>query len=56
MRVTFLVECELEDISPANLLAESQAIMEDLLDTELEVISVKPWNRPSDPIVIPPGI
>lgn len=47
MRATFLVEVELEDVSPQVLMDEAATIQQDLFSSGLDVISVKPWTRPT---------
>lgn len=47
MTVTFLVEVNLDDVSPQALIDESETIRQDLFSSGLDVISVKPWERPS---------
>ena len=47
MTVTFLVEVNLDDVSPQSLIDEADTIRQDLFSSGLDVISVKPWERPS---------
>ena len=47
MEVTFLVTVDLPDVSPQALMDEAATIQQDLFSSGLDVISVKPWERPT---------
>lgn len=47
MTATFLIEIDLPDVSPQVLMDEAATIQQDLLSQGLDVLSVKPWARPT---------
>lgn len=53
--VTFLVACEVPDVSPEALLLEADDILSACESAGLAVDSVVPWARPTQPLAQPSG-
>lgn len=51
MTATFLVSLDIDD--PSLILEDAQEISDVLESAGLSVTSVKPWARPSNPILLP---